>query len=92
MRPYPLNLTSPLHTAFAAPVIIPTLVKEISDTVKFTVTIAPAKNNKLAENNFRTPHRPANAVLLELEHVTIKPITPSLPVGNSGYGYMKEGE
>jgi hypothetical protein len=94
MRPYPLNLGNmslPIVPLVTPPVIGPTFVKEISETVKFTVTIPPAKHNKLAENYFKTPHRPANAVYLELEHVTIKPIV--LPgVQHSGYGLMKEGE
>ena len=99
-RPYPLNYnyvnnaynptpTIPYVTV-AAPV--PTITKEISETVKFVVTIPPAKNNKLAENKFKTPFRPSHPIELELKHVKPTTTTPRLPAVNSGYGFMKEGD
>jgi len=79
-RPYPLNLSSPLP--------IPPLIVS-TDAVKFALAIPPAKSNPLAGNYFKIPHRPANQVVLELEHVPIKPPTQDRL---SGYEYTREGE
>jgi hypothetical protein len=88
-RPYPLHLNRPLPIPA---LVASTVPKETSDTVKFAVTIPPAKKDPLAENNFKTPHRPAKPVVLTLEHVTIKTPTRVPFSGSSSYGHMKEGE
>ncbi|EFX67410.1 hypothetical protein DAPPUDRAFT_331109 [Daphnia pulex] len=94
-RPYPLNLNSPLPVPSLAAYTAPMLTqpaREISDTVKFAVTIPPAKKDPLADYYFKTPHRPANPVVIQLEHVTIKTPTRDPYSASSSYGYMKEGE
>ena len=92
-RPYPLNYNNPYNPP-NIPQVTPfsTIVNEISSIVRFAVTIPPARNNKLAENHFKTPFRPSNPTELELDHVKLITTPPRLPAQNSRYGYIKEGD